>query len=231
MAMAMADAAAAAAATATADAFLDATAPAAAYTTGATPPSSLQRHTQILLLIPRARTPQVRWMTQVSSSVYATPLITDLYSDGRKDIVVPSFVHYLEALKSDEELDESRTLLCKRVRLTLLCKRVRLTLTFSVTVAETDFRLLFAFDSSCCKFFSLYLFPEQVPQASTWPDPPTSPPPVRPSPMLQLRTARCRCWRAQRARRPWAGPRSILLRCTRRPFCTTPTLTAYGTSC
>ena len=35
-------------------------------------------------------------MSQVSSSVYATPLITDLYSDGRKDIVVPSFVHYLE---------------------------------------------------------------------------------------------------------------------------------------
>lgn len=39
---------------------------------------------------------QVRWMSQVSSSVYATPLITDLYSDGRKDIIVPSFVHYLE---------------------------------------------------------------------------------------------------------------------------------------
>jgi hypothetical protein len=36
------------------------------------------------------------WMTEVSSSVYATPLITDLYSDGAKEIVVPSFVHYLE---------------------------------------------------------------------------------------------------------------------------------------
>jgi hypothetical protein len=35
-------------------------------------------------------------MTEVSSSVYATPLITDLYSDGHKDIIVPSFVHYLE---------------------------------------------------------------------------------------------------------------------------------------
>lgn len=28
--------------------------------------------------------------------MYATPLITDLYSDGRKDVIVPSFVHYLE---------------------------------------------------------------------------------------------------------------------------------------
>ena len=36
------------------------------------------------------------WMTEVSSSVYATPIITDLFSDGHKDIVVPSFVHYLE---------------------------------------------------------------------------------------------------------------------------------------
>ena len=39
---------------------------------------------------------ELRWMTEVSSSIYATPLITDLYSDGRKDIIVPSFVHYLE---------------------------------------------------------------------------------------------------------------------------------------
>lgn len=39
---------------------------------------------------------ELKWMTEVSSSVYATPLITDLYSDGRKDIIVPSFVHYLE---------------------------------------------------------------------------------------------------------------------------------------
>ena len=35
-------------------------------------------------------------MTEVSSSVYATPLIHDLYSDGHKDVVVPTFVHYLE---------------------------------------------------------------------------------------------------------------------------------------
>jgi len=32
-------------------------------------------------------------MTEVSSSVYATPLITDLYADGRKDIIVPGRWH------------------------------------------------------------------------------------------------------------------------------------------
>lgn len=37
---------------------------------------------------------ELKWMTEISSSVYATPIITDLYSDGRKDIVVPGFVHY-----------------------------------------------------------------------------------------------------------------------------------------
>lgn len=39
---------------------------------------------------------ELSWMAEVSSSVYATPLITDLYSDGAKEVVVPSFVHYLE---------------------------------------------------------------------------------------------------------------------------------------
>eukprot|EP00983_Pelagomonas_calceolata_P007288 237548-Pelagomonas_calceolata.AAC.2 len=39
---------------------------------------------------------ELKWLTEVSSSVYATPLITDLYSDGRKDIIVPSFVHNVE---------------------------------------------------------------------------------------------------------------------------------------
>eukprot|EP00891_Asterochloris_glomerata_P005963 jgi/Astpho2/5963/e_gw1.00080.8.1_t len=38
-------------------------------------------------------------MSEVSSSIYATPLITDLYSDGHKDIIVPSFVHYLDVLE------------------------------------------------------------------------------------------------------------------------------------
>ncbi|KAG2483409.1 hypothetical protein HYH03_017717 [Edaphochlamys debaryana] len=39
------------------------------------------------------------WMTEATSSVYATPLITDLHADGRRDIIVPSFVHYLEVLE------------------------------------------------------------------------------------------------------------------------------------
>lgn len=41
----------------------------------------------------------LKWMTEVGSSIYATPLITDLYSDGHKDIIVPSFVHYLEVVE------------------------------------------------------------------------------------------------------------------------------------
>jgi len=43
---------------------------------------------------------ELSWMTEVSSSVYSTPLITDLFSDGAKEIIVPSFVHYLETLEA-----------------------------------------------------------------------------------------------------------------------------------
>ena len=42
---------------------------------------------------------ELAWMTEVSASVYATPLVTDLYSDGHKDVVVPAFVNYLEVLE------------------------------------------------------------------------------------------------------------------------------------
>ncbi|EOA29845.1 hypothetical protein CARUB_v10012938mg [Capsella rubella] len=42
---------------------------------------------------------ELRWQTEVTSSVYATPLIADINSDGKLDIVVPSFVHYLEVLE------------------------------------------------------------------------------------------------------------------------------------
>ena len=42
---------------------------------------------------------ELSWMTEVSASVYATPIIADLYSDNHKDVVVPSFVHYLEVLE------------------------------------------------------------------------------------------------------------------------------------
>jgi len=46
----------------------------------------------------------LKWMTEVGSSIYATPLITDLYSDGHKDIIVPSFVHYLEVSRTPSRL-------------------------------------------------------------------------------------------------------------------------------
>ncbi|CAN6992232.1 unnamed protein product [Brassica rapa subsp. trilocularis] len=45
---------------------------------------------------------ELRWQTQVTSSVYATPLIADINSDGKLDIVVPSFVHYLEVLEGSD---------------------------------------------------------------------------------------------------------------------------------
>ena len=38
----------------------------------------------------------LKWHAEAASAVYATPLITDLFSDGRKDIVVPAFLHNLE---------------------------------------------------------------------------------------------------------------------------------------
>lgn len=41
----------------------------------------------------------LRWMTEVASSIYATPVIADLFSDGQKEIIVPTFVHYLEVLE------------------------------------------------------------------------------------------------------------------------------------
>ena len=50
-------------------------------------------------VVDRATCPQniaLKWHTEIGSAVYATPLITDLYSDGRKDIIVPGFVHNLE---------------------------------------------------------------------------------------------------------------------------------------
>ncbi|KAI4331700.1 hypothetical protein MLD38_029857 [Melastoma candidum] len=41
---------------------------------------------------------ELRWQTEVSSSIYATPLIADINGDGKLDIVVSTFVHYLEVL-------------------------------------------------------------------------------------------------------------------------------------
>lgn len=45
---------------------------------------------------------ELRWQTEVSSSIYATPLIADINGDGKLEVVVPSFVHYLEVLEGSD---------------------------------------------------------------------------------------------------------------------------------
>ncbi|XP_010923143.1 protein DEFECTIVE IN EXINE FORMATION 1 isoform X1 [Elaeis guineensis] len=45
---------------------------------------------------------ELRWQTEVSSSIYATPLVADINSDGKLEVVVPSFVHYLEVLEGSD---------------------------------------------------------------------------------------------------------------------------------
>ncbi|KAJ8550977.1 hypothetical protein K7X08_000347 [Anisodus acutangulus] len=45
---------------------------------------------------------ELRWQAEVSSSVYASPLIADINSDGKLEVVVPSFVHYLEVLEGSD---------------------------------------------------------------------------------------------------------------------------------
>ncbi|KAE8696532.1 Protein DEFECTIVE IN EXINE FORMATION 1 [Hibiscus syriacus] len=45
---------------------------------------------------------KLRWQTEVSSSIFATPLIADINSDGKLEIVVPSFVHHLEVLEGSD---------------------------------------------------------------------------------------------------------------------------------
>nr|GLL36921.1 protein DEFECTIVE IN EXINE FORMATION 1 isoform X2 [Ipomoea trifida] len=45
---------------------------------------------------------ELRWQTEVSSSIYASPLVADINSDGKLEVVVPSFVHYLEVLEGSD---------------------------------------------------------------------------------------------------------------------------------
>ncbi|XP_047961112.1 protein DEFECTIVE IN EXINE FORMATION 1 [Salvia hispanica] len=45
---------------------------------------------------------ELRWQAEVSSSIYATPLVADINSDGKLEVVVPSFVHYLEVLEGSD---------------------------------------------------------------------------------------------------------------------------------
>jgi outer membrane protein assembly factor BamB len=40
----------------------------------------------------------VLWNGQVGSSIFATPTIADLHSDGRKEIFIPTYTHFVEAL-------------------------------------------------------------------------------------------------------------------------------------
>jgi hypothetical protein len=42
----------------------------------------------------------MRWAAEVSSSVYSAPLIADVFGDGTKEVIVPTFVHYLELLEA-----------------------------------------------------------------------------------------------------------------------------------
>ncbi|KAH6806290.1 defective in exine formation protein [Perilla frutescens var. frutescens] len=45
---------------------------------------------------------ELRWQAEVSSSIYASPLVADINSDGKLEVVVPSFVHYLEVLEGSD---------------------------------------------------------------------------------------------------------------------------------
>ncbi|KAH7423955.1 hypothetical protein KP509_12G082900 [Ceratopteris richardii] len=45
---------------------------------------------------------ELRWQTEVSSSIYATPLVADINGDGKLEIVVPSFVHNIDVLDGSD---------------------------------------------------------------------------------------------------------------------------------
>ncbi|XP_051130395.1 protein DEFECTIVE IN EXINE FORMATION 1 [Andrographis paniculata] len=45
---------------------------------------------------------ELRWQSEVSSSIYASPLVADINSDGKLEVVVPTFVHYLEVLEGSD---------------------------------------------------------------------------------------------------------------------------------
>eukprot|EP01012_Entosiphon_sulcatum_P025518 TRINITY_DN3084_c0_g1_i1.p1 TRINITY_DN3084_c0_g1~~TRINITY_DN3084_c0_g1_i1.p1 ORF type:complete len:983 (-),score=210.38 TRINITY_DN3084_c0_g1_i1:28-2955(-) len=44
---------------------------------------------------------EVVWSAEVGSSVYQTPVITDLFGDGTKEVVTPTFVHFFEVLDGE----------------------------------------------------------------------------------------------------------------------------------
>ena len=50
----------------------------------------------------------MKWHSDVGSNIYATPLITDLYSDGERDIIIPTFSRQLQVTVP---LDRCKTIL------------------------------------------------------------------------------------------------------------------------
>ncbi|KRH75813.1 hypothetical protein GLYMA_01G111300v4 [Glycine max] len=64
-----------------------------------TTPSDTPKYEDALVNSKCPKNLELRWQTEVSSSIYANPLIADINSDGKLEIVVPSFVHYLEVLE------------------------------------------------------------------------------------------------------------------------------------
>eukprot|EP01027_Heterolobosea_sp_BB2_P005999 GEZU01009122.1.p1 GENE.GEZU01009122.1~~GEZU01009122.1.p1 ORF type:complete len:455 (+),score=102.18 GEZU01009122.1:105-1469(+) len=42
------------------------------------------------------------WSAETGSSIYQTPLIADLFSDGKKEIVVPTFIKYVDVLNGED---------------------------------------------------------------------------------------------------------------------------------
>eukprot|EP01080_Neovahlkampfia_damariscottae_P010387 gene10387-2916_t len=47
------------------------------------------------------------WTKEVGSAIFQSPLITDVLSDGKKEIVVPTFVKYLEVLSGENGFQSS----------------------------------------------------------------------------------------------------------------------------
>eukprot|EP00668_Euglena_longa_P003228 GGOE01003776.1.p1 GENE.GGOE01003776.1~~GGOE01003776.1.p1 ORF type:complete len:951 (+),score=255.61 GGOE01003776.1:33-2885(+) len=55
--------------------------------------------------IPCHHSIDVAWSMEVGSSVYSTPIITDLFGDGKKEVVLSTFVHYFEVLDGETGAD------------------------------------------------------------------------------------------------------------------------------
>jgi len=45
---------------------------------------------------------RLRWSSDLASGVYATPVLTDLRSDGQKEVVAGTFTRYVEAVEGTD---------------------------------------------------------------------------------------------------------------------------------